>query len=158
MALADRLGVPRARGAGLLGKSSGGSFILERKRAALAAHDYRAGFFVDLARKDLGLALELAGEAGGRAPGGGGGGREGGGATIAGWGSRCASGTRTKTVTSSESSGASSPMSASPVRIVPSHSMASPSFGRPPPPLQTMAPGRGARNPTVASVPRGRLH
>ncbi|OGL00685.1 MAG: hypothetical protein A3I14_00750 [Candidatus Rokubacteria bacterium RIFCSPLOWO2_02_FULL_73_56] len=67
MALADRLGVPRDSVADVLGKSSGGSFILERKRAALAAHDYRAGFFVDLARKDLGLALELAGEAGARA-------------------------------------------------------------------------------------------
>ena len=37
MALADRLGVPRATVADVLGKSSGGSFILERKRAALAA-------------------------------------------------------------------------------------------------------------------------
>ena len=67
MALADRLGVPRDSVADVLGRSSGGSFILERKRAALAAHDYRAGFFVDLARKDLGLALELAAEAGARA-------------------------------------------------------------------------------------------
>lgn len=67
MALADRLGVPRDTVADVLAKSSGGSFILERKRAALAAHDYRAGFFIDLARKDLTLALALADEAGARA-------------------------------------------------------------------------------------------
>jgi len=40
------------------------AFILERKRAALAARDYRAGFFVDLALKDLRLALEMAERAG----------------------------------------------------------------------------------------------
>ena len=62
MALADRLGVPRATVADVLGKSSGGSFILERKRAALAARDYSPGFFVDLA-----LALALAESAGARA-------------------------------------------------------------------------------------------
>jgi 3-hydroxyisobutyrate dehydrogenase-like beta-hydroxyacid dehydrogenase len=67
MALADRLGVPRDTVADVLGKSSGGSFILERKRAALAAHDYAPGFFVDLALKDLTLALELAEGAGARA-------------------------------------------------------------------------------------------
>ena len=67
MALADRLGVPRDTVADVLSKSSGGSFILERKRAALAARDYRAGFFIDLARKDLTLALALAQEAGARA-------------------------------------------------------------------------------------------
>lgn len=66
MALADRLGIPRDTVADVLGRSSGGSFILERKRAALAAHDYRAGFFVDLALKDLRLALEMAEQAGAR--------------------------------------------------------------------------------------------
>jgi 3-hydroxyisobutyrate dehydrogenase-like beta-hydroxyacid dehydrogenase len=63
MALADRLGVPRQMVGDVLGKSSGASFILERKLAALVEHDYRPGFFVDLARKDLGLALALAREA-----------------------------------------------------------------------------------------------
>ena len=63
MALADRLGVPRQVVGDVLGKSSGASFILERKLAALVEHDYRPGFFVDLARKDLGLALALAREA-----------------------------------------------------------------------------------------------
>ncbi len=67
MALADRLGIPRDTVVDVLGKSSGGSFILERKRAALAAHDYSPGFFIDLALKDLTLALELAEHAGGRA-------------------------------------------------------------------------------------------
>jgi 2-hydroxymethylglutarate dehydrogenase len=66
MALADRLGVPRQTVGDVLGRSSGASFILERKLAALTKHDYRPGFFVDLARKDLGLALELAAEAGAR--------------------------------------------------------------------------------------------
>jgi len=66
MALADRLGVPRQMVGDVLGKSSGASFILERKLAALVKRDYRPGFFVDLARKDLGLALDLAGEAGAR--------------------------------------------------------------------------------------------
>lgn len=66
IALADRLGIPRDTVADVLGRSSGGSFILERKRAALAARDYRAGFFVDLARKDLRLALEMAEQAGAR--------------------------------------------------------------------------------------------
>jgi 4-hydroxybutyrate dehydrogenase / sulfolactaldehyde 3-reductase len=50
----------------VLGKSSGASFILERKLAAITRHDYAAGFFVDLALKDLRLALELAREAGAR--------------------------------------------------------------------------------------------
>lgn len=63
MALADRLGVPRQMVGDVLSKSSGASFILERKLAALVKHDYRAGFFVDLARKDLGLAIDLAGSA-----------------------------------------------------------------------------------------------
>ena len=62
MALADRLGVPRQTVGDVVGKSSGASFILERNLAALVQHDYRAGFFVDLARKDLGLGLELAKE------------------------------------------------------------------------------------------------
>lgn len=66
MALADRLGVPRQMVGEVLGKSSGASFILERKLAALVKHDYRPGFFVDLARKDLGLALDLAAEANSR--------------------------------------------------------------------------------------------
>ncbi|HET8578164.1 MAG TPA: NAD(P)-dependent oxidoreductase [Methylomirabilota bacterium] len=60
MALADRLGIPRQTVGDVLGKSSGASFILERKLAAVVAHDYQAGFFVDLAWKDLGLGLELA--------------------------------------------------------------------------------------------------
>lgn len=64
MALADRLGIPRQTVGDVLGKSSGASFILERKITKLAGHDYRAGFFVDLARKDLALALELAEQAG----------------------------------------------------------------------------------------------
>ncbi len=66
MALADRLGVPRATVGEVVGKSSGASFILDRKLAALVEHDYQAGFFVDLARKDLGLALDLAESVGAR--------------------------------------------------------------------------------------------
>jgi len=66
MALADRLGVPRETVGEVVGKSSGASFILERKLPSLVKHDYRAGFFVDLARKDLGLALELAESVGAR--------------------------------------------------------------------------------------------
>jgi 2-hydroxymethylglutarate dehydrogenase len=66
MALADRLGVPRQMVGDVVGKSSGASFILERKLAAVVKHDYQPGFFVDLAYKDLGLALELATEAGAR--------------------------------------------------------------------------------------------
>jgi 3-hydroxyisobutyrate dehydrogenase-like beta-hydroxyacid dehydrogenase len=64
LALADRLEIPRQTVGEVIGKSSGASFILERKLAALVARDYRAGFFVDLAWKDLGLALELAEQAG----------------------------------------------------------------------------------------------
>jgi 2-hydroxymethylglutarate dehydrogenase len=60
MALADRLGVDRQTVGEVLSRASGASFILERKLSALVAHDYRAGFFVDLAWKDLRLALELA--------------------------------------------------------------------------------------------------
>lgn len=66
MALADRLGIPRQTVGEVLRRSSGQSFILERKLPALVVRDYRAGFFVDLAFKDLGLALALAGEAGAR--------------------------------------------------------------------------------------------
>ena len=66
LALADRLGVDRKIVGEVLGKSSGASFILERKLAALVARDYRAGFFVDLALKDLRLALELVDRAGAR--------------------------------------------------------------------------------------------
>lgn len=66
MALADRLGVDRQTVGEVLSRASGGSFILERKLSALVAHDYRAGFFVDLAWKDLRLALELAERAGAR--------------------------------------------------------------------------------------------
>jgi 3-hydroxyisobutyrate dehydrogenase-like beta-hydroxyacid dehydrogenase len=66
LALADRLGVDRKTVGQVLGKSSGASFILERKLAALAARDYRAGFFVDLALKDLTLALGLVERAGAR--------------------------------------------------------------------------------------------
>jgi len=62
MALADRLGVPRQTTGEVIGKSSGNSFILERKLAAIVKHDYSPGFFVDLARKDLGLGLELMAE------------------------------------------------------------------------------------------------
>ncbi len=60
MALADHLGIGRETVGAVVGKSSGASFILERKLAALIEHDYRPGFFVDLAWKDLRLALELA--------------------------------------------------------------------------------------------------
>jgi 2-hydroxymethylglutarate dehydrogenase len=66
MSLADRLGVPRQMVGEVIGKSSGASFILERKLAAVVKHDYSTGFSVDLAHKDLGLALDLAGEAGAR--------------------------------------------------------------------------------------------
>jgi len=62
MALADRLGVSRQTVGEVVGKSSGASFILERKLAALVKHDYSPGFFVDLARKDLGLGLDLMAE------------------------------------------------------------------------------------------------
>jgi 2-hydroxymethylglutarate dehydrogenase len=60
MALADRLGVSRETLGEVVGKSSGASFILDRKLAALVARDYRPGFHVDLAHKDLTLALRLA--------------------------------------------------------------------------------------------------
>lgn len=66
LTLADRLGVPRETVGAVLGKASGASFILDRKLAALAAHDYAPGFFVDLALKDLRLVLDLAGRAGAR--------------------------------------------------------------------------------------------
>lgn len=65
LALGDRLGIPRETVGEVIGRSSGASFILERKLPALAKHDYRPGFFVELARKDLNLALALAEDAGG---------------------------------------------------------------------------------------------
>jgi len=64
MALADRLGVPRQTVGEVLAKSSGASFILERKLQAMTARDYSPGFFVDLAWKDLGLGLALAAQHG----------------------------------------------------------------------------------------------
>jgi 2-hydroxymethylglutarate dehydrogenase len=64
LALGDRLGIPRETVGEVIGRSSGASFILERKLPALVKHDYRAGFFVELARKDLNLALALAETAG----------------------------------------------------------------------------------------------
>ena len=64
LALGDRLGIPRETVGEVIGRSSGASFILERKLPALAKHDYRPGFFVELARKDLNLALALAEGAG----------------------------------------------------------------------------------------------
>jgi len=66
IALADRLGVDRQIVGEVLTRASGASFILERKLSAIVAHDYRAGFFVDLAWKDLRLVLELAERAGAR--------------------------------------------------------------------------------------------
>jgi 2-hydroxymethylglutarate dehydrogenase len=66
MALADRLGVDRQTVGEVLTHASGASYILERKLSALVAHNYQAGFVVDLAWKDLGLALELAERAGAR--------------------------------------------------------------------------------------------
>jgi 3-hydroxyisobutyrate dehydrogenase-like beta-hydroxyacid dehydrogenase len=66
MALADRVGVDRETAAEVISKSSGASFILDRKRNAIVAHDYSPGFHVELARKDLRLALELAEQAGAR--------------------------------------------------------------------------------------------
>jgi 3-hydroxyisobutyrate dehydrogenase len=67
MALADRLGIPRQTVGEVLGKSSGASFILERKLGAMVEHDYKAGFFVELGWKDLGLGLELAAATGAKA-------------------------------------------------------------------------------------------
>jgi 2-hydroxymethylglutarate dehydrogenase len=60
MAMADRLEVSRQMLGEVVSKSSGASFILDRKLAALVAHDYRPGFHVNLAHKDLALALRLA--------------------------------------------------------------------------------------------------
>jgi 3-hydroxyisobutyrate dehydrogenase-like beta-hydroxyacid dehydrogenase len=67
MALADRLGIPRQTVGEVLGKNSGASFILERKLGAMVEHDYKAGFFVELGWKDLGLGLELAAATGAKA-------------------------------------------------------------------------------------------
>jgi 2-hydroxymethylglutarate dehydrogenase len=67
MALADRLGIPRETVGDVVGKSSGNSFILERKLGAMIKRDYAPGFHVDLGYKDLGLALQLAAEVGAEA-------------------------------------------------------------------------------------------
>jgi 3-hydroxyisobutyrate dehydrogenase-like beta-hydroxyacid dehydrogenase len=67
MALADRLGIPRETVGDVVGKSSGNSFILERKLSAMIKRDYAPGFHVDLGYKDLGLALQLAAEVGAEA-------------------------------------------------------------------------------------------
>ena len=67
MALADRLGIPRKTVGDVVAKSSGNSFILERKLGAMIQRDYAPGFHVDLGYKDLGLALELAAEVGAEA-------------------------------------------------------------------------------------------
>jgi 2-hydroxymethylglutarate dehydrogenase len=64
MALADRLGIPRQTVGEVVGKSSGNSFILERKLGPMIKRDYAPGFHVDLGYKDLGLALELARQVG----------------------------------------------------------------------------------------------
>ena len=64
LALGDRLGIPRETVGEVIGRSSGASFILERKLAALVKRDYRPGFFVELARKDMALAVSLAERAG----------------------------------------------------------------------------------------------
>lgn len=66
MALADRVGVDRETVANVISRSSGASFILDHKRSAFIDHDYKAGFFVELARKDLRLAIALARDAGAR--------------------------------------------------------------------------------------------
>jgi 2-hydroxymethylglutarate dehydrogenase len=60
LALADRLAVPRRLVGEVLSKGSADSFILDRKLDDMVNHDYRAGFFIDLAYKDLGLVLDLA--------------------------------------------------------------------------------------------------
>src|SRR5207248_1669003 len=44
LALGDRLGIPRETVGEVIGRSSGASFILERKLPALEKHDYRPGF------------------------------------------------------------------------------------------------------------------
>ena len=67
MALADRLGIPREMVGEVVGKSSGNSFILERKLGAMVKRDYAPGFHVDLGYKDLGLALQLAADVGAEA-------------------------------------------------------------------------------------------
>jgi len=67
MALADRLGIPRETVGEVVGKSSGNSFILERKLGSMIKRDYAPGFHVDLGHKDLGLALQLAAEVGAEA-------------------------------------------------------------------------------------------
>lgn len=66
-ALADRLDIPRETVGEVVSRSSGASFVLERKLPNIVKHDYRAGFFMDLAWKDVGLALELSEAAGAQA-------------------------------------------------------------------------------------------
>ncbi len=66
MALADRLGVDRQTVGEVLKHASGSSYALDRKLPALVSHNYQAGFYVDLAWKDLGLVLDLAERAGAR--------------------------------------------------------------------------------------------
>jgi 3-hydroxyisobutyrate dehydrogenase-like beta-hydroxyacid dehydrogenase len=60
MTVADRLGVPRRTVGEVMRKSSAASFILDRKLEALVTGDYRPGFQIDLACKDLGLGVALA--------------------------------------------------------------------------------------------------
>lgn len=60
MALADCLGIDRQTVGDVITRATGTSFILEHKLSALIAHNYQAHFFLDLALKDLGLALDLA--------------------------------------------------------------------------------------------------
>jgi 3-hydroxyisobutyrate dehydrogenase-like beta-hydroxyacid dehydrogenase len=58
--VADRLGVPRRTVGEVMQKSSAASFILDRKLEALVTGDYRPGFLIELACKDLGLGVALA--------------------------------------------------------------------------------------------------
>lgn len=60
MTMADRLGVPRRTVGEVMKESSAASFMLDRKFEPLVNGDYRPGFAIDLAAKDLGLAVALA--------------------------------------------------------------------------------------------------
>jgi 3-hydroxyisobutyrate dehydrogenase len=60
LALADRLGIPRETVGEVISRGSGASVILERKLPALSRHDYRPGFLLEMAKKDLGLLVALA--------------------------------------------------------------------------------------------------
>jgi 3-hydroxyisobutyrate dehydrogenase-like beta-hydroxyacid dehydrogenase len=60
MTVADRLGVPRRTVGEVMQRSSAASFILDRKLEALVTGDYRPGFLIELACKDLGLGVALA--------------------------------------------------------------------------------------------------